>query len=62
MEGVLDWGPTAGAGTRRGREEPIVLNGTYECRWQPYSKVAAGPGGELRYLAIEVGDDPSSSP
>ncbi len=29
LAGHLSWGPTAGTGTRKGREEPFELSGTY---------------------------------
>jgi hypothetical protein len=54
LSGVLEWGETAGSGTRSGREDPIALRGEYGCRWRPYSHVAATTGGELRYLAFIV--------
>ena len=54
LEGVLHWGPTAGAGTRRGREEPIGLRGAYRCAWRLYTRVGTGGGRELRYLTVII--------
>lgn len=53
--GTLDWGPSAGRGTRRGREVPHSLVGHYEMRWQNYSNLASGKGGQFRYLLLDVG-------
>ena len=55
LRGLLEWGPTAGAGTRKGREQAIELRGAYRCRWRPYSQVDASAAGELRYLVVPVG-------
>lgn len=52
--GQLSWSEAAGAGTMRGREGPLDLAGEYELTWQPYSRVADGPRGELRYLLVEA--------
>ncbi|MCY3639353.1 MAG: hypothetical protein OXG80_09710, partial [Chloroflexi bacterium] len=30
VTGPMEWGPTAGPGTRNGREEPIILTGSYK--------------------------------
>jgi hypothetical protein len=35
LHGALEWGTTAGTGTRSGRESPIVLSGIYAPAWQP---------------------------
>jgi hypothetical protein len=58
VTGTLDWGPTAGAGTRAGRTEPLALRGDYRLAWRLYSRV--GTSAEQRYLAIMVG--PGASP
>lgn len=55
LEGVLDWGPTASSGTRRGRESPIVLKAKYAPTWRPYATMTAPRNGELRSLCITVG-------
>lgn len=56
LEGALSWGPLAGAGTTRKREEPLVLRGTYSCGWLEYSTISrsTGPAVEFWYLAVEV--------
>ncbi|MGY1726158.1 hypothetical protein ACI79J_04240 [Geodermatophilus sp. SYSU D01062] len=56
LTGERAWGPRAGPGTRRGREKPITLSGSYKLTWQDFSKFAPGPGGQMRLLAVEVGE------
>lgn len=51
--GTLDWGPTAGPGTRAGRTQPLTLADAYIMRWRSFSEVGT-PGVELRYLPIMV--------
>lgn len=53
LAGALSWGPTAGPGTRGGRDM-IALRGRYELSWADYSTVDATPGGRFRYLLIQV--------
>jgi len=55
--GRLAWGNAASAGTRRGREEPITLMGTYRMRWMDYSRPTPSPRGTFRYLAVSVSPD-----
>jgi hypothetical protein len=53
LHGTRAWGPLTGAGTSRGREEPLALVGTYRMAWSNYSALP-GPGGMFRTLAVEV--------
>lgn len=53
LDGVRGWGPNTGAGTLRGREEPVALNGSYELRWRDYSRLP-GAKGSLRLLVVEI--------
>ena len=54
LAGTLAWGPGTGAGTMRGREAPIDLQGTYVCEWVDYSVVTCGPTEtRFRYLLLE---------
>jgi hypothetical protein len=55
VKGQLEWGPSAGIGTRRGRESPITLRGTYTANWRPYASLGFERAQELRYLAVLVG-------
>jgi hypothetical protein len=53
LEGLRRWGPLTGAGSSKGREEPLVLRGRHEMRWLPYSSLP-GPGGEFRSLVVPI--------
>lgn len=53
LEGVRAWGPHTGVGTLRGRENPIALTGSYQLRWNDYSRVP-GASGLFRLLVVEV--------
>ena len=54
LSGTLAWGPKAGVGTMRKREAALTLTAEYMTEWTDYSSVAQSPGGQFRYLAIEV--------
>ena len=54
--GKMEWSPTTARGTKEGREDPIELNGSYECRWRDYLRLE-GEYGQFRYLAIKVPAD-----
>jgi len=58
LHGTLGWGERAGAGTTKGREEPIVLAGSYRLKWAPYSVIPTVRGGEFRYLLLHVNGQP----
>jgi len=53
LAGTCDWGPNTGPGTKRGRESPITLHGSYSMHWRDYSR-APGPAGQFRALTVEV--------
>lgn len=53
--GNLDWLEKTRAGTKQGREKPIKLVGSYEMRWEDYSRID-GRFGRFRFLHIDVGD------
>ena len=53
LSGDLAWGPNAGSGTTKGREQPLRLVGAYRCHWLPYSQLP-GQHGEFRYLCLAV--------
>jgi hypothetical protein len=57
LSGTLGWASLAGKGTTHKRDAPLVLEGSYECRWAPYSMVNGSDGrrAEFRYLCLEVG-------
>jgi hypothetical protein len=54
VSGTLAWGPTAGAGTTKGRGEPICLSGSYDIEWHSYSSVPVTSWNEFRYVAFSV--------
>lgn len=54
LTGTLDWGASAGVGTRKGRDQPHTLAGSYLMRWRPYSHVH-GVAGDFRALIVPLG-------
>jgi hypothetical protein len=54
-QGEFRWGPSAGAGTTKGREAPLALQGCYTLAWGEYSTVSASRYGVFRLLVVEVG-------
>jgi hypothetical protein len=56
ISGTLAWHENTGAGTMKGREEPIVLEGTYKLSWQEYSRLDTS-GGEIKALTVSVTPD-----
>ncbi len=53
LEGARAWGPLTGAGSSKGREEPLGLVGSYDMRWQDYSALP-GPRGTFRQLVVQT--------
>ena len=53
--GVLQWAPHTGAGTMKGREQPLTLANTYKLKWQPFSQPTKDAKRAFRYLALPVG-------
>lgn len=51
IDGRLAWASHASEGTRRGREEPIIISGSYMTSWAQYSKVKEN---SFRYLLWEA--------
>jgi len=55
LYGALGWGSRASAGTKRGREQPLRLVGSYPLQWQDYSEATAEARCvKSRYLVVEV--------
>jgi hypothetical protein len=54
LQGTLHWREGASAGTMRGREEPLELNGVYPLMWRDYSHPSSKTYGLFRYLAVRV--------
>lgn len=53
--GTLDWAAHTGAGTKKGRNEPIELGNRYKTNWWRYSEPAKGNYGQFRGLMFQVG-------
>lgn len=53
LAGSRAWGPLTGAGSSKGREAVLELQGRYEMRWIPYSTLP-GAGGEFRSLVVPI--------
>jgi hypothetical protein len=53
LAGSLAWAPHTGAGTMRGREDPIALTGTYELGWRDFSEVEGDHYSRFRYLVVQ---------
>lgn len=53
-QGRMDWAPHAGASTKKGREEPIDLNGSYIMDWKVYSNLPGIKNGEFKFVISEV--------
>ncbi len=52
LHGTLEWGLGASEGTKRGREKPLPLRGSYALRWEDYSRPAEGSYGKFRHLVV----------
>jgi hypothetical protein len=60
LTGGLQWGPTASAGTKRGREAVLEIAGTYGVGWRDYSQVRSPRYGQFKYLLVTVSSLPIS--
>jgi hypothetical protein len=58
IHGTLAWGPRTGAGTSKGRESALTIDGQYMCTWTDFT-LLPGHRGQFRLLAIPV---PRSEP
>ncbi|MYC65061.1 MAG: hypothetical protein F4X12_01865 [Acidobacteriia bacterium] len=54
ITGEMTWSERAAAGTTKGREEPIRLNGSYVLHWHDYADLGEGSYQRLRYLAVQT--------
>jgi len=52
LEGRLSWSSKASEGTRRGREEPLILRKSYNLKWMNYSSLEKGD--HFKYLKITI--------
>lgn len=54
LEGVLNWGANASDSTKKNREQPLELRGTYRLQWTDYSHPSSASYGEFRSLLVKV--------
>ena len=54
VTGRLAWSERAGAGTTRGRRDPIEITGSYDLHWRDYSRLGGSDNQRFRYLAVAV--------
>ena len=62
VSGELRWRAHAGAGTTRGREQPLRVHGSYLLHWRHYSTLGTPAFGEFRCLIIPVARSPGPTP
>jgi len=60
LTGTRAWGSKSGPGTRKGREDDLVIVGTHTLAWRDYSVVDGAGHGRFRFLLLNV--DPPSRP
>ncbi|WP_426449647.1 hypothetical protein ACP26L_32005 [Paenibacillus sp. S-38] len=60
ISGVLSWSEGTGHGTMKGREEPILIEGSYLIRWKPYSQLDDSVQGSIQSLLLKA--DPQAVP
>lgn len=53
LAGNLAWAASAGAGTTKGRRDPLIVAGNYQLTWQTYRDLGVA-GGLFRVLVIDV--------
>jgi hypothetical protein len=61
LNGIRAWTAAAGAGTIKGRADPLIISGSYDLRWHDYSDLGAG-GGRFRYLYVPIDAPPKIGP
>jgi hypothetical protein len=54
LEGVFNWAENTSIGTKKNREQPLVLNKKQLVRWETYSQPSLGSYGLFRSLTIKV--------
>jgi hypothetical protein len=52
--GELKWSTAAGPGTKKAREDPLQVSGSYVVAWRDYSGVTARSYGRFRYLLVPI--------
>ena len=54
ITGRLAWSERAGAGTTKGREKALEIQGFYDLRWRDYSAFGNARNEQFRYLVVPV--------
>jgi len=54
VNGSLSWSNDASAGTKKGREDKILLKNKYQIKWEDYSRVNSNRHNEFKYLFLEI--------
>lgn len=52
--GTMEWAPHTGDGTKKGREDAIILRDFYTIRWRHYSTVSDKKAGKFRYVILSI--------
>lgn len=52
--GKMEWDPETGEGTKKGREDPIELKGSYPINWAEYSKIDDSNTGTFWCLVNQI--------
>ncbi len=60
LRGRFQWGERASAGTRKGREQVLVLANEYPIQWHDYSIVNDASAGQFRYLLLATHNEASN--
>jgi hypothetical protein len=61
ITGAMQWGAKASEGTKRNREQPIVLRDTFTIKWEDYSRPSLSSYGAFRFAVIEVLNNQSTA-
>jgi hypothetical protein len=54
LNGELKWSEATGKGTMKGRENPLLLNGSHQIRWNDYSAFAEKGPNKFRYVLLKI--------
>ncbi|SRR5258708_3610683 len=60
LQGRLQWGNLASAGTQKGREQVLELINEYPLHWHDYSEVIDTSAGRFRYLLLATHNETSN--
>lgn len=53
LNGIREWGPNTG-GTKKGREQSLVIKGSYDLKWRNYSKLSDRAAGTFKLLVVAI--------